>query len=329
MRSLVVLTVVLAAHGLAHAQGAGGADGAQGAVAPQAPENHTKADQLFEEATQLKAAGENARACAKYNEALSYNKTAIGTLLNVALCHEEAGRVATALELFTQARDLARENNRPEHLAAAEEHIAKNEAQVPHLAIAFAELLPNTKIVIDDKVYPITSASDIRIDPGTRHVVVTAPDRLPYDTSVEIKATEHKAIAIPKLGMPTTVVKRGRITIGKIVAFSGVGLVGTSAVIGLVAWNRYDSQIGPLGSGKNCTDAATPICNTEGYKKTGNARTLGTVGTVVGIAGGVAIGIGAYLWFFAPKDKVATEHEVSLVPAIGPDVAGITAVGSF
>lgn len=329
MRSLVVLTVVLAGHGLAHAQGAEGAGGAQGAAAQQAPEDHTKADRLFEEATQLKAAGDTVRACAKYNEALSYNKSAIGTLLNVALCHEEAGRVATALELFTQARDLARENNRPEHLAAAEEHIAKNEAQVPHLAIAFAELLPSTKLVIDDKVYPITSASDIRVDPGTRHVVVTAPDRLPYDTSVEVKAQEHKAIAIPMLGMPTTVVKRGRVTIGKIVTFSGVGIVGTGIVLGLVARSRYNSQIGPLGSGKNCTDGPKPMCNAEGFQKTGNALTLGNVGTGVAIAGGVAIGIGAYLWFFAPKEKVPTEREVSIVPTIGPDNAGITAVGRF
>lgn len=326
MRSLVVLTIVLAGHALAHAQGA---DGAHGASAPQAREDHSKADRLFAEASKLKAEGDTARACAKYNEALSYNKTAIGTLLNVALCHEEAGRVATALELFTQARDLARENNRPEHLAAAEEHIAKNEAQVPHLAIAFAELLPNTKIVIDDKVFPITSASDIRIDPGVRHIVVTAPDCLPYDTSIEVKAQEHKAIAIPKLAAPTTVVNKGRVTIGKIVAFSGVGLVGTGIVLGLVANSRYDAQIGPLGSGKNCVEGPTPKCNTEGFQKTSNALTLGKVGTVVGIAGGVAIGIGAYLWFFAPKNKVATEREVSLVPTIGPDTAGITAIGSF
>ncbi len=320
MRSLVALTITLASLGVAHAQETSG---------PEGTEDHLKADQLFADASKLKAEGKTAQACAKYDEALSYNKTAIGTLLNVALCREEAGRVATALELFTQARDLARENDRPEHLAAAEEHITKNEALVPHLAIAFAELLPNTKLVIDDKVYPITSASDIRIDPGTRHVVVTAPGRLPYDTSVEVRAQQHKAIAIPKLAEPTTVVNKGRITIGKIVTFSGAGLVVTGVVIGLVAKRRYDAQIGPLGSGKNCTDGETPMCNAEGFQKTGNALTLGNVGTVVGIAGGVAIGIGAYLWFFAPKDKAPAERQVNLVPTIGPDGAGITAVGRF
>ncbi|NVB80134.1 MAG: tetratricopeptide repeat protein [Kofleriaceae bacterium] len=332
MRSLVVLTVVLASHGLANAQGAEGTGDAQSAAAPQASEDHLKADQLFADASKLKAEGKLPQACAKYNEALSYNKTAIGTLLNVALCHEEAGRVATALEIFTQARDLARENNRPEHLAAAEEHITKNEAQVPHVAIAFAELLPNTKLVIDDKVYPITSASDIRVDPGLRHVVVTAPGRLPYDTSIEVKAQEHKAIAIPKLAMPTTVVNKGRVTVGKIVTFSGIAVGGTGIALGLIARSRYNAQVGPAGSGKNCTDAGDgrkPMCNAEGFQKTGNALQLGNVGTVVGIAGGAVVLVGAYLWFFAPKEKAHAERQVSIVPTLDPDGAGIVAVGRF
>lgn len=285
-----------------------------------------KADKIFEQAQELKQAGKTAEACAKYDEALRYNQSAVGTLLNVGLCAEESNRVATALVYFTEARDLAREHNLAEHRVAAEEHIAKLEPLVPHLSIAFAEILTDTKLVIDDKVFPITGANDIRVDPGTRHIVVTAPGRLPYETTVDIKAQEKKTVEIPKLKPPVTV-SQGRRTVGKIITFSGAALVATGIGIGFAADRKYQGEI----DNGNCTKVGDDVmCNPQGYKTTSNALTLGTVGTVVGITGVVAAGLGAYLWFFAPKDPT-NEHapSVTLAPTLSPDGAGVAAVGRF
>ena len=283
-----------------------------------------KADKIFQQAQELKQAGKTAEACAKYDESLRYNGSAVGTLLNVALCAEEANHVATALVYFTQARDLAREHNLNEHRAAADEHITKIEPLVPHLSIAFAEILTDTKLVIDDKVFPITGANDIRVDPGTRHIVVTAPGRLPYETTVDIKVQEKKAVEIPKLKPPVTV-SRSRRTIGKIITFSGVALIGTGIGIGFAADRKYQGEI----DNGNCTKVGEDVmCNPQGYKTTSNALTLGTVGTVVGISGVVAAGLGAYLWFFAPKEP-AEHAAVTLAPTLSPDGAGLAAVGRF
>jgi len=312
MRSLVVVTIVLGTAALAWAD------------EQTDPE---KADKIFEEAQKLKQAGKTAEACAKYDEALHYNRSAVGTLLNVALCDEEQNKVASALDLFTQARDLAREHNLNEHRAAAEEHIAKIEPLVPHLTISFAEIAAETKLVIDDKVYPITGANDIRIDPGTRHIVVTAPGRLPFETTVELKAQEKKSVEIPKLKPPVTV-KRVRVTVGKVATFSGAALIGTGVVLGFVARSNYKDQF--KGAMPACTDGSPPQCNPDGYKATGNALFLGNVGTVVGITGGVALALGAYLWFFAPKEPTEQQpHDVAFVPTVSPDSAGIAAVGRF
>lgn len=290
----------------------------------RADEDPAKADKIFEQAQELKQAGKTAEACAKYDEALRYNTSAVGTLLNVGLCAEESNRVATALNYFTQARDIAREHNLVEHRAAAEEHILKLEPLVPHLSIAFAEILTDTKLVIDDKVYPITGANDIRVDPGTRHVVVTAPGRLPYETTVDIKAQEKKTVDIPKLKPPVTV-SQGRRTVGKIIAISGGALVLTGIGIGFAADRKFQ---GELDNG-NCNKIGEDIiCNPQGYKTTSNALTLGTVGTVVGVTGLVAAGFGAYLWFFAPK--VPSESAtVMLAPTVSPNGAGLAAVGHF
>lgn len=307
----VVLTLVVATFGVARAE-----------------TDSEKADRLFDEAQALKQAGKAAEACAKYDEALRFNPSAPGGLLNVGLCHEEANRVASALVYFTQARDSAREINSTAHLTAAEEHIAKLEPLVPHLSISFAEILTNTKLVIDDKVYPITGANDIRVDPGTRHIVVTAPGRLPYDTTVQIRVQEKKTVEIPKLKPPVTV-SRARRTIGKIVTFSGVALVGTGITLGFVADRRYEGEI----DNGNCTPGMgdmPPQCNPDGYKTTSNALTLGTVGTVVGITGAVAVGVGAYLWFFAPKEPSSQESAtVTFTPTVSGDGAGVAAVGRF
>lgn len=310
MRSMVILAIVLTASGLARAQGEEQADA-------------EKADRIFSEAQALKQAGKNAEACAKFDEALRYNRSAVGTILNVGLCNEEANKVATALEQFRQALDLAREHDMAEHKAAAEEHIAKLEPLVPHLSIAFAEIAPDTKLVIDDKAYPVTGANDIRIDPGTRHIVVTAPGRLGYETSVDIKAQEKKSVEIPKLKLPVTV-KKTRRTVGKLVTVAGVVLVGTGIVVGWQADRKYEAQF----DNGNCTDGKPPQCNAEGQSETNSALTLGTVGTVIGVTGGVAVAVGAYLWLFAPKDA-QTDHGVAVVPTLSPDSAGVAAIGHF
>jgi hypothetical protein len=310
---MVILAIVLATYGYAHAEGDEQPD----------PE---KADKIFDEAQKLKQEGKTAEACAKYDEALHYNSSAVGTILNVALCNEEANKVATALQQFTQARDLAREHNMNEHRAAAEEHIAKLEPLVPHLTVSFEELATDTKLVIDDKAYPITSAADLRVDPGTRHIVVTAPGRLGYETTVEVKASQHASLAVPKLKLPVTV-KKTRRTVGKLVTGAGVAILGTGILVGVIANNKYEAQF--KGAMPNCTAGDPPQCNPDGFSETRSARTLGTVGTIIGITGGAAIIAGAYVWLFAPND-VQTEHSsVALVPSLSPNSAGFAAVGHF
>lgn len=306
----MVVAFVLSTAALAHAEG---------------EEDQVKADRLFEEAQALKQSGKTDEACAKYNEALAFNRNAVGTLLNVAKCAEDAGKYATAVKHYRQARDLAREHSLNEHKTAAEQRLTINEPKVPRLAIAFTERLPEMKLVIDDVVYPTDqqSTNELRLDPGTRHIVVTAPGRLPFDTTVTLVEGKQEAVAIPKLGYPVTV-KKARKTVGKILTFSGVGLVATGIILGYKANVDFEAEF----KNGNCTEVPneTPLCNPEGYGLTHNAEQLGTVGTVVGIAGVAAIGLGLVLWITAPAE---VDHSVALVPSLTNDSAGLAAIGRF
>src|ERR1041384_3425356 len=121
-----------------------------------------KADRLFAEARALLASN-LLGACEKFGESLRYNPAAIGTLLNVALCDEKLGRVASALAKFSEARDRAREQGPPAHPRAAQDHLAPLAPQVPHLAIRLTQQLPETKVLVDDQVYALAALADIPI----------------------------------------------------------------------------------------------------------------------------------------------------------------------
>src|SRR5690349_16906011 len=104
----------------------------------QADPRIDRADQLFTEGKALLPSN-LIQACSKFEESLQYNPAAIGTLLNVALCDEKLGKLASALARFTEARDHAKEQNLAEHVRAAEDHIATLTPSVPHLAIQLTE----------------------------------------------------------------------------------------------------------------------------------------------------------------------------------------------
>lgn len=285
----------------------------------------TKADRLFEEAQQLKEAGKVDEACAKFNEALTFNRNAVGTLLNVAKCAEDAGKYATAVKHYTQARDLAREHALDEHRAAAEARLAVIAPKVPRLAIAFTERLPDMKLVIDDEVFPTDaqSTNELRLDPGARHIVVTAPGRLPFDTTVTLVEGKQEAVAIPRLGKPITVTKARR-TVGKVLTFSGAGLVVTGILLGAWANNNYDLAF----DDGHCHEVKgmDPVCDAVGFQRTGQAYNLAVTGTIVGAVGIATLGLGAFLWFTAPAERSAA---VALVPSITNQSAGLAAVGRF
>lgn len=317
MRSLVALTIVLASYGLASAQ--------------SGEEDAAKAEKIFEEAQKLKQEGKSAEACKKYDESLRYNRNAVGTLLNVGLCNQESGKIASALKHFSHARDLAREHSLNEHRKAAEEHIAKLTPQVPHLNISFAEIATDMKVVIDDEAIPVEKAGDITIDPGSHHVVVSAPGRVAYEANVTIELGKPAKLTVPKLGHPVTV-KRTRVTVGKIMTFAGGGFLIGAGVLALVAKTQYDGEFKPVGTNKpNCEPPAVegdlPKCNVDGFNKTGNARTLGDFATGFAIGGGVVLAVGAYMWFLAPKEQA--ERGVAFIPHVDGESAGVTAIGRF
>ena len=288
-----------------------------------------KADQLFAEGKAL--LGSNLlQACAKFDESLRYNAAAIGTLLNVALCDEKLGRVASAVAKFSEARDRAKEQGLLQHIRAAEEHIAALEPNVPHVTIKLTERLPETKILIDDAIVALDAVTDIAVDPGERVIVVSAPARLPYRAKLVVGVAEHREVVIPALSKSVTVTS-SKHRIGQIATALGGAAIGTGIGLGLYARNLRLKQFGDIeGDGKCHKTDHGDLCPPDRQTQTERARTLGNVGTVVGIAGVVVAGVGVYLWFRSPRSTPNdTSKKVVVVPQLSADGLGVVAAGRF
>lgn len=292
--------------------------------AEQPDPNVDKADQLFTEGRALLSSNLN-EACKKFDESLRYNPAAIGTLLNVALCDEKLGRVASAVAKFTEARDRSREQGLPEHLRAAEDHLAVLVPQVPHLAIRLTQQLPETKVLVDDRVYAVAALGDIAIDPGEHVVVVSAPDRLPHRATLVIAPAEHKAIVIPALARAITVTSSRR-RIGQIATIAGGVAFGTSIGLALYGLHIHNQQFP-----EHCTHFPDGIdrCDDTGQSSNARAQTWGNAATWVGGAGLAVAAAGVVVWYLAPRGSQGSDAAPRVTLDVTGDRIGIVALGRF
>ena len=293
-------------------------------------DNIQDADKLFAEGLALRDTNLE-QSCEKFNKSLELNAQAIGTLMNVALCDEKLGHIASAVKHFSEAVARAKEGNLPEYEKEAQTHITALTPDLPYVEFKFVGWVPDTdtKVVMGDlviKIEPdkVEKGQKVAVDPGELDIVVSKDKFLPFRTKILIGKKETKSVDIPKLEKSVTV-KSSRKSIGKITTFTGLGFVAAGVVLGLVARHNYNK---PFDDGKCSHD--TKVCDANFQGDTESAITLGWVGTFVGGAGIAAAGFGLYLWLTAPAEKNPEEQRSAhLVPTVTPETAGLSVVGSF
>jgi hypothetical protein len=289
---------------------------------PAAAIDKPAAEKLFIEGRAELAAGHADVACSKFEQSILKDPRAVGTLLNLGLCNERLGKVATALARFIEGYDRASEAGQPELRKAAEEHIAELRPQVPFLVIKYqAPAIDGEKLVIDDHVVT-RDQREVPIDPGAHSIVLTAPGRLPYETSIVARISTRIPLELPALDKPGH--GSSRRTVAKILTYSGAGLTGVAIGLALIARHDYHAQF--LGSPPHCGAYppidGKPVCDDIGAAGVDNARQLGTTATIVGGIGVVAAVTGITLWLTAPG-------EPHVVPITSSGGAGLAVVGRF
>lgn len=117
----------------------------------------------------------------------------VGTLLNVAACHERQNRIASAWVEYRQALASAREEEQSERVSLAEMRIAALEPRVPWLHV-FA---PKSGVTVMLDGVPVASVGkEMPVDPGLHLVQAVKSDFADFEERIEVREGEHRAVVV-------------------------------------------------------------------------------------------------------------------------------------
>ena len=313
------------------------------AAADVTPEARAAATALFDDGRKLMQAGDYAAACPKLEEAARLD-AGIGTVYNLGDCYEHLGKTASAWSSFRQAAGLAAAKNQPDREKAARGRADALEPKLARLKItAPSPPPPGLTITQDDK--PVGSAlwgSAVPVDPGRHTIVASAPGKVDYQTvatldqpgatvSIDVPALADAPAAAavpagvgkaasPKSDAPAASASTWMKPLGITLAAAGVVGLGVGTALGFVAKSNYD------GATSNAACSSSGSCTSAGISTRDDARSLGTVATIVFISGAVIGAGGAVLWIAAPSAK---KSDAASALAVGVGPGSITARASF
>ncbi|NUO54917.1 MAG: tetratricopeptide repeat protein [Polyangiaceae bacterium] len=142
------------------------------------------AEALFQQGKQLFDAGKTAEACARFEESQRLEQK-LGTLLNLAVCHEKQGKTASAWAEFTEAVNLAEKRGEADRAAFARERATALAAKQSTITIQLKGDAPGLIVVVDGKDLSVHGAA-LPVDPGRHRVEAKAPGRKPWSMDVDV-----------------------------------------------------------------------------------------------------------------------------------------------
>jgi hypothetical protein len=284
------------------------------------------ADTLFQRGKELMGAGRYAEACEAFAESNRIDPATGGTLLNLAVCHEKIGKIATACAEFEQARALARHYNRPDREQFASQHVAALRPRVPTLTLVVHDPTGDERVSLDGIALSRLAWSSLPVDPGDHEVAATAAGKVLWKATVsfgtdaasrtvDVPVLEGEPLAAPApspvpVGTPALFVPEragarqgGRSSTQKTAGFTlgGLGLValGVGAAFGAAAIEENST------SEDNCRGG----CNPAGASDSHHAVVDANVANVCIVGGVVVLVVATVLVLTAPKRPPATVGE--------------------
>jgi hypothetical protein len=278
------------------------------------------AEALFHDGRTLMAAGDLKAACPKFAESNRIDPK-IGTLMNLALCHEKSGLTASAWAEYTQAATLAQRAGQPDREKVGLAHAAELEPTLSRVVIE-ADAASGVAVVLDDQpVGPAVYRTPIPVDPGAHVLHATASGMRPFEQSFKVEqggsvtrlkvpplepapasgpepAAGGEAAAAPAPASST------RRTVGFIVGGAGVVLAGVGAYFGAKAFsdkNDAENNCYTAGGCKSAGNDAKSAMSTD--------ETLSTIGVVAGLA---AAGVGLTLILWQPSERAQAGTSVKV-----------------
>ena len=275
-------------------------------AAPARADDTPIAESLFQQGLTAMERGDYTRACRLLGESQHLDPGG-GTLLNLALCHEREGKVATAWARYHDALGIARRDARDDRITFAAEHIKLLEPRLPRLAISMNEPVAGAHAKVDGVDLSATVwETPSPIDPGQHVLRVEAPGHAPWTMTVAVAEAETRRVTVPRLAAvtmdtPGPVPAPGRRQ--RILGWSLTGVGGSALIAGAV--------LGALAIGAESTaDASCPgtgaCSDPRGLDASSRARAFSTAATISAIGGAVVLAGGIVLLLTAPSSPSAS-----------------------
>lgn len=288
--------------------------------------DQTLAQSLFDDALRLMEAGKFSEACPKLAESQRLDPGG-GTLLDLGLCRQKEGKLASAWAVYNEALSQAIKDGRKDREATARAAVDQLDGKLAKLQVDVNDAARRTDgISIQLDGAPIRQAawgSLMPIDRGDHTIVVTAPNKRDYTTKVTVvNDGDVQHVSIPALvdapvvrhdrGVEPAVPERrsNQALVGWVTGAVGVAFLGAGVATGLVAIDQHSQ------SNAHCPTDNT--CDQQGVDAENRAKTFAWISDFgVGI-GAAAIVTGLVLVITAPR-----------APRVVPVVTGHGAGAAF
>jgi hypothetical protein len=159
------------------------------------------AEALFQEARELMRHGEFTSACPKLEESQRLDPKG-GTLLNLAVCHQGAGKRALAWTEYRQALAQAIREGRADRVELARDRLAKLDAQLSRIVLVVPNSVRLAGLVVqlDGTVMgQATWGSRIPVDEGEHTIVASAPKHKSWTHSLAVGAAQTVQVRLGEL----------------------------------------------------------------------------------------------------------------------------------
>ena len=300
------------------------------------------AEQLFNQARELAKANRWAEACPRFEASLRADSV-LGTRLNLAVCYEHIGKLASAWGLFREAIELATKA-RDKRRDYAQQQADALEPRLPRLTISVSEPPRAGLIVMRDGAAVDVGALGVAlyVDPGPHAITASAPGFEAVTQTVTLVEGKAETLAIPALvakpvrataspqspaeGHAETserVISPTRKYVALTVGAVGVASIGVGLVFGGKANSAYHDARALCG--------ANLVCGTDDYARgqqlIRDTRSQATIATVLVAVGGAAIVTGAVVWLTGrhPRERATAQ----LIPVTYDRGVGLVATGRF
>ncbi len=320
------------------------------AHADATPQDRAIAQTLFDDGRRLMGQNRYAEACAKFDESEKLDPS-VGTQLNLAVCRERQGMLATAWEQYKEVATAAKREGQPARVQLATDKAAALEPRLSRLTVTLAPgadvaglVVRLDGVAVDRPVWN----TPLPLDGGRHEVVAEAEGRTPWKTTVEVAAErDAKTVQVPVLEVAAAVTPpppqapvnpaptptdeataqprgmSGTRIAG--IALAGVGVAGVvvGSVYGVLTGVEWNQQKSDCASASNCPHRQQALQDHQ------SLTSDSIVSTIAFVAGGVLIAGGVVLYFVGAPSSPHTEQSVLLAPAVGPGAAGLDLRGTF